>query len=310
MSLSKEELLDWEERNRSKGGIAAIVAAVLSLAGAIISTVALSGLPDAEDKALTTIDTLGRAVTGAPYPPGRLSVQAAYLGDHAVAPILGSVLVALGTLAIFPAMAVLFRATRARRAQTPPIGLVLLAVGTVSYGVGRAVADIARYTAVSDFANAADRSNKAAADLLSNSTSGVGEILNMLGALVLAAAFVVICLNAMRSGLLPRFLGVLGIIVGVTFVPILPLDRLGILRAFWLVALGVLLLGRWPRGTPPAWAAGEAIPWPTQQQVREAREAQVAQEQRAETAPTAPAPRAPGGGSPAASKKKKRKRRA
>jgi hypothetical protein len=309
--VTKEEILEWEGRNRPRAGIAAIVAAVLGLGGAIVSTLALAKLPDAEDKALTTITTLGNAVNGTANPPGRLSIQAAYLGEHATIPIIGSLLIALGTFAIFPAMAVLFRATRARRAQTPPIGLVLLAVGTVFYGVGRAVADIARYTAVSGFGHASDQTNKHAADLLSNSTSGIGEVFNMLGALVLAAAFIVICLNAMRCGLLPRFLGVLGIIVGITFVPILPLDRLGILRAFWLVALGALLLERWPRGMPPAWAAGEAVPWPTQQELREEREAQVAQERRAEPAPSAPAPRAPAAASShSSSKKKKRKRRA
>jgi len=32
---------------------------------------------------------------------------------------------------------------------------------------------------------------------------------------------------------------------------------------FWFVYLGLLLLGRIPRGRPPAWASGEAMPWPT-----------------------------------------------
>jgi hypothetical protein len=31
----------------------------------------------------------------------------------------------------------------------------------------------------------------------------------------------------------------------------------------WFLYFGVLLLDRLPRGRPPAWAAGEAIPWPT-----------------------------------------------
>ena len=51
----------------------------------------------------------------------------------------------------------------------------------------------------------------------------------------------------MRVGLLTRFMGVLGIIVGVLF--IIPLgSSLPIVQAFWLCALGALFLGRWPRG--------------------------------------------------------------
>ena len=74
----------------------------------------------------------------------------------------------------------------------------------------------------------------------------------------------------MRVGLLTRFMGVLGIIVGVLF--IVPIGSpLPIVQAFWLVALGALFLGRWPSGMPPAWVTGEAQPWPSQQELREAR---------------------------------------
>ena len=40
---------------------------------------------------------------------------------------------------------------------------------------------------------------------------------------------------------------------------LLPFAQLALV--IWFLALGVLLLGRWPRGTPAAWAAGTAIPW-------------------------------------------------
>jgi len=74
-------------------------------------------------------------------------------------------------------------------------------------------------------------------------------------------------------GLLTRFMGVLGVIVGVAVAPILPIDQQGIIRVFWLAALGMLFLGRLPSGTPKAWATGQAEPWPSQQQLREQRAA-------------------------------------
>ena len=30
----------------------------------------------------------------------------------------------------------------------------------------------------------------------------------------------------------------------------------------FIIALGLLVAGFWPRGRPPAWAAGVAVPWP------------------------------------------------
>ena len=61
----------------------------------------------------------------------------------------------------------------------------------------------------------------------------------------------------MRVGLLTRFWGSLGMALGVS---ILFLGLLGMLVFF--VAVGALIAGVWPGGRPPAWAAGEAVPWP------------------------------------------------
>ena len=53
----------------------------------------------------------------------------------------------------------------------------------------------------------------------------------------------------MRVGLLTRFMGILGVIVGVLFV--IPLgSQLPIVQCFWLIAVGLLILGRWPRRRP------------------------------------------------------------
>ena len=95
-----------------------------------------------------------------------------------------------------------------------------------------------------------------------------------ISSLALGMGWVVICLNAMRIGLLTRFMGVLGVICGALIVlPIL--SPLPIVQTFWLGAMAVLLAGRWPNGVPPAWTTGEAVPWPSQARVRESRRAQV-----------------------------------
>ena len=41
-----------------------------------------------------------------------------------------------------------------------------------------------------------------------------------------------------------------------------------IIQAFWLGAVGLLILGRWPGGRGEAWETGEAVPWPTTAQRR------------------------------------------
>jgi hypothetical protein len=114
----------------------------------------------------------------------------------------------------------------------------------------------------------------------------------------------------MRVGLLTRFMGVLGIICGALIVlPIL--SPLPIVQTFWLGAMALLLLGRWPNGVPPAWVTGEAQPWPSQQQAREARGSRrrgSAPEPEPEPDPQ-PDTRSGDGRPHPSSRKKKRKRR-
>lgn len=78
------------------------------------------------------------------------------------------------------------------------------------------------------------------------------------GRIGLAAALFYSCLWAMRVGLLSRFWGSLGMALGVAALLLLVQFTL-----LWFIYFGLLLIGRVPGGRPPAWAAGEAVPWPT-----------------------------------------------
>lgn len=85
-----------------------------------------------------------------------------------------------------------------------------------------------------------------------------GRFTGLAGGLALLVALFYTGLWAMRTGLLSRFWGSLGMAVGVAaLIGITPL------ALFWFFYLGLLLVGTVPGGRPPAWAAGEAIPWPT-----------------------------------------------
>jgi hypothetical protein len=103
----------------------------------------------------------------------------------------------------------------------------------------------------------------ARAEQLLDDRSILAPAIGQAGGLALALLFIYLGLNAMRVGLLSRFMGILGVIVGVLIViPLLP-EGAPVVEIFWLGALGVLFLGRWPGGRGPAWESGEPIPWPT-----------------------------------------------
>jgi hypothetical protein len=324
--MTPEETLAWEAQHRGRAGIAAFVAAGFTFLGVLLTTVGQPSSGKYDDKILNVVDTMSNTAAGRPNPPGRLSHYAVDIGQHPGVPIAGAIIYGIGSMAIFFALAYLFRATRHRKPEVPQLGLVLAAIGAVGFGAGRAVSEVARYIGAAGFVDAADKSNSAAADALSPTATLAGQIIWEFSALLLGVAFVLITLNAMRVGLLTRFMGVLGMIVGVTVAPILPIDQQGIIRIFWLGALGFLIVGRWPQ-IPTAWKTGQAQPWPTQQQLREQREAARAESGRGAPAkapraerkppatppPTPPTPRRPdpsvAGELHSSSKKKKRKRR-
>lgn len=90
------------------------------------------------------------------------------------------------------------------------------------------------------------------------STHGAAIGFGFGGRIGLAFALLYSCLYAMRTGLLTRFWGSLGMALGVAALLLLVQFTM-----IWFIYFGLLLLGRLPGGRPPAWAAGEAIPWPT-----------------------------------------------
>ncbi len=84
----------------------------------------------------------------------------------------------------------------------------------------------------------------------------------LLAGLALAAGMIAVVLNALRVGLVPRWMGILGIFTGLLiFLPIGGAE-LQLVPSFWMVMMGILFIGKWPNGQPPAWADGEARPWP------------------------------------------------
>src|SRR4051794_679582 len=267
-----DDLLAREARNGPRAALAAGVAGMCGLVGSIITALLNGRGPSSEARVLTLGDTLSRAAAGRPQPSGHGATVLIYQGNHAIAFTIGGLLIAIAAIAAYPAMAYLYRAARAR-GRVPSAALVVTAIGAAGAGVGIAVSQTALTVVAADFVDAADHTNAAAGDATNAPLIIAAATLGAISSVLLALGFVLICLHAMRAGLLTRLMGIVGMFAGATIV-IRDLDPFGAIRSFWLAALALLILGRLPRGRPPAWSVPEAVPWPTQQEVREQREAQ------------------------------------
>ena len=306
-ALGAEDHLAWEEKQRNPAAIAAAIAALFTFVGTVWRGLILSDLPRT---GLT--ETLSRAAE--PGPIGgleslRISTFEFY-SDNAAAVLASSVVVGIGYFALGWALTYLAVAVRARRPEFPRILVYLPLVGGALQGLSTVLAAFGTNAAIGNFLDSA-RTVDAADDIAQSGLTLFAQLLGLPGALGLALAVVFVALNAMRVGLLTRFMGVLGIITGV--LQILPFGGpLPVVQCFWLIMLAVLFSGRWPNGMPPAWRSGNAEPWPSSAAIREQR-AKAAAERRGETwdPPETEEPEPVGAGpSPATSaRKRKRKRR-
>jgi hypothetical protein len=230
--------LEWEARMAPRAAAAAFAAALLPVIGSILTVASLS---DAGEGTAGSLLELDDAPTGA---------------------IVGSVVDAIGTILLPLALGYLYRATRARRPEAPSFPLPLLSGAAVALAVVGVALIILRIDVAADFAAGADQSEEMADDLIEDSAVQPFALSQLVLRVAFGGSIVLIALNAMRAGLLSRFMGVLGIGVGAFFV--VPLTPPTLILLFWGVALGFLFTGRWPGGVRgPAWGAVEAIPWPT-----------------------------------------------
>lgn len=274
----RSQALAREREWSSRCGIAALVGAILALAGFVLLQSALTG------------DTNFEGLESANEKSGTIWLSGLGTG-------LGY---ALLTLPLF----FLFRAAQARspRVRSQMVGLVLLgplllgisgivlAAGTQeaasNYVDGKADPTLTPKEAAAecrddlkdsgaegfakDFPAAGGASSRqvcqsqkleedeASEAIRDASVVGIARYAQLAGGLALVVALFYSCLQAMRVGLLTRFWGSLGMAVGVA-----ALIGLSPFALLWFIYFGLLLLGKVPGGRPPAWEAGEAVPWPT-----------------------------------------------
>ncbi|MEJ7798165.1 MAG: hypothetical protein WKF42_06670 [Solirubrobacteraceae bacterium] len=308
MAATGDETLADEQRRRIQAGVSAIAAGILTIGGGALVAIVYSDRPT-----VPVLDALRERLGSGGAEPRLKALQVQWYGDNAISLILSALVLALAAAAMGLTLSHLYRSTKARRPELPRSVLYAAIAGPVLIAVAGLAQAIGVVVEASSFVNSSARSAEAARDILK--TPVVVGTLQLLGVFALGFAFVLLALNAMRVGLLTRFMGVLGMIVGVLF--IIPLgSSLPIVQAFWLCALGALFLGRWHSGLPPAWVTGVAQPWPTQQQLREARverQADGGDEKRPRRErpepPETPAPQMPDSRPHSSSKKHKRKRR-
>lgn len=313
MADRPEDIVAQERRRAPVAAATALIAGLLLIGQQLLDAATAADAPR-----VTLTEALGPLVnTGRPPdPPPALEVLR-FIEANQVSILAGYLLGALAVVAMSLALAFLVRVARSRREDISRF----LAPGVIGAGVALAVIQLAIgtifVTRQAQLAGSAELNAAAIAGVRQGSALRVLGFVQVTATLAFAGGFVLASLNAMRVGLLTRLVGILGVAVAVLFVvgPVLLGTNPLVLQIFFFFALALLFRGRWPGGVPPAWVSGQAEPWPTQLELREARERAGAgagdapqsepEHSSEQEATPVPAPIRPH----SSSKKKKRKRR-
>jgi hypothetical protein len=279
--VNREDQLQWEARWGIPAAIAAFVAgAMLLVSGLLFVPENREGIESNPDFLLSVNEQTGPYVTSA-------------------------VLAAIGALIVIGVFLYLFRASLARGAAVPRWFVYLIVGAPILYAISTVWATLEVIDIADEFAAGTPIRGDAGTDRARDLSDSAALLLGIstAGTVGLAFLFVMLPLRARRVGLLSPFMGILGVVVGALIVFRSQFPGLAtVVQAFWLGALGALLLGRWPGGRGPAWASGKAEPWPTAAQRRGLRP-MPGEEQEPTLDPTPPEPE------PVPERPKSRKRR-
>jgi hypothetical protein len=262
-----------ESERRSRLAVPAFAGGVLYLLSSIIISSTLNGAPT-----VGLLQGLAPALGGVANPAvSPRAEEVKFISHHAGPLIAGSVLAAVAIVALMLILLLLFDAASFRRPETWSLARPLVLYGGIAVAVVSVGHQVVSAIETHNFATGHDFSSHAVDQALTKGTANmVVEYIDLLSGLALAAGMIGVMLGAQRVGLLPRWMGILGIFAGLLI--FLPIGgaQLQIIVSFWMVMAGILLIGKWPNGDPPAWPAGEARPWPSAQRRAPARAAEPA----------------------------------
>jgi hypothetical protein len=284
--MTTQEQLGWESRVSKPAALAAFATIILTVASTIYVGAALDSDPEA-----------GNA---------RQLLEARHAQPDVF--VAGAALSALASLFTILVLLYLYRAVKHRHPDLPAAVFPLAIIGPILVAVAGLLLQLDLNDTAHEFIRSGAQTEARADDLLGDQ-SVLTQSLGLSGALALAFSTIVISQSAMRAGLLSRFLGILGIVVGAIYVLglLFPLGT-DLIRLFWMLALGLVFLDRWPGGRGPAWESGEAEEWPSAAQRRAEEvelEASPGPEQMPATVPAADGPSE----RTRSSRKRKKKRR-
>jgi hypothetical protein len=240
--MNPEQQLAYEARVRNRQAAVAVLAGVLLVVAAVLQLVGPH----------TKVD--------------ELTLDLITANKRFPLDLIAAVINGIASLLVAWTLNYLWVCSRARNPEVKSFIRIIAIAGGVLSAVAGIVYAIVVAIKVHEFVTTGTQTY-AEANRLTNATGLLGlQLLGQGAALLLAVGFALVSLNALRQGLLTRFMGYLGMFAGVLV--LFQINQIPVVQFFWLAAIAYLVSGRWPTGLPPAWRSGRSEPWPSSSEMR------------------------------------------
>jgi hypothetical protein len=260
---SPEEILERENRLRKPAAYAALLSAALAIVAMFFELTIAGDLPD-KNVATDFVEAINAAVQGVPAPTSYATRFAEFKLDHQVPSLMISVLHGVGILLTAPVVILLLRGARERGGSLArwlePLtffGIGLLGASTIASGI----LELQAFNSLSPAEILQAGSIK---DALQTGNLVIAANIASISGLIVGVPLALGAMQAFRVGLIPRVVGLLGVLIGI-FIVFRNLPNGPFVIGIWFAFVGMLLLGRVGGGLPEAWATGKAVEPPPRQ---------------------------------------------
>jgi len=254
-----------ETERRNRLAVPSFAGGFLYLLSSIVIAATLNNAPT-----VGLLQGLQPALSGVANPAvSPRAAEVKFISHRALPLIAGSFVASVAVLVLMLILLMLLRAVVYRRPNTWAAARPLVVAGGIAVAIASLAHQIVSAIETHKFAVGHDLTGHAVEQALTKSTPDqIVAYLSLIAGLALAAGMITVMINALRVGLLPRWMGILGMFSALLI--FLPIGgaTLQLVPAFWMVMMGLLNSQKWPGGDPPAWTEGEARPWPSRAQVQ------------------------------------------
>ena len=196
--------------------------------------------------ALALVAAAAIQVVGPQSKVTELTVQLLLINKRFPLDLIGAVVQGVGVIALVWTLAFLFDCARARRPEMSSATRIVILVAGVVAAIGAIIYASLLAVKAHQFATQGIQTYPQAHNLTSSAALPVLQTLDIAAQFALDICLILICLNAMRVGLLTRFMGYTGIVVGIAGMLLIGSAPAAALEVFFMGALAYLFSGRWP----------------------------------------------------------------